>query len=166
MTYPMASTYTGYGDYPSEVQPASQGTTAATKTATPETESKARTFLGNVFGQILKNLTRVERNAWKDAIDVLVPDYWYCKWVQDLLFGIVDFVFDIKEAAAYNRGVALGDQVYDTYFADIEKKAKEVMDKLSIVDKTLDTKIIDLDNRMKILEGKKGWLEPFLSIGK
>jgi len=64
--------------------------------------------VSHVFGWANYYKFYYEMEGWCTLIDTVVPDAWYCKWVQDFLISIVKGVHDARAQDAYGYGVDQG----------------------------------------------------------
>lgn len=96
----------------------------------------------HAWGMIEHEMHYQKYESWCALIDIIVPDAWYCQWVQDWLMGIVKGVYDRTKWGAYDRGTEKARKVEDGINQTIDWAKNQITNAVSDMRNRIDTEIV------------------------
>ena len=140
---------------------------------TPEVRPED-SLLGKVLGYLSELLFWADIEGKCRFIDVVVPDEWWCKWVQDFFISIFKGHYNANYQTQYNRGADQGNKFHTAIFGWIDDAKSDLLGQIEATKRKIETELIspikakireieptvnDLLSRLKTAEATVGDVE-------
>ena len=116
------------------------------------TERRTDKPLGKIIGHMQAFIYWLQREGDCTTIDIVIPDEWYCKWVQDFLIDWMKRVYATNYQKTYNQGADQGNKLHNQVFGAIDDVLADAKGKIAEVETRLNSLINDAKSRITTLD--------------